>query len=87
MEFPNHLIEKYGTDEPPLDRILNFPHMGKYFSFIHLLFGTLRSSKMAAGNPVEMGVPKGKSLINTVFSIEVFDYRKVDVYKTMENHL
>jgi hypothetical protein len=32
---------------------------------------------MTIRNPIEMGVPIGKSPINSVFSIAMFDYRRV----------
>ena len=32
---------------------------------------------MTIGNPLEMGVSIGKSPINSVFSIAMFDYRRV----------
>ena len=38
-------------------------------------------SSNAAGNPVEMEVSIGRSLINSVFSISMFDYRRVDQVK------
>ena len=41
---------------------------------------------MAIGHPLEMGVSIGKSLINSVFSIAMFDYRRVDLQNSDENY-
>ena len=39
----------------------------------------LVSSNVAIGNPLEMGVSIGKSPINSVFSIAMFDYSRIDL--------
>jgi len=41
---------------------------------------------VAIGNPLEMGVSVGKSLINSAFSIAMFDCRRVDLQNSYENH-
>jgi hypothetical protein len=38
---------------------------------------------VAIGNPLEMGVSIGKPPINSVFSIAMFDYRRVDINNFM----
>ena len=43
----------------------------------HFTLTTLRESNVAIGNPLEMGVLIGKSPINSVFPIAMFDYRRV----------
>jgi len=43
----------------------------------HFTLTTLRESNVAIGNPLEMDVLIGKSPINSVFPIAMFDYRRV----------
>jgi hypothetical protein len=41
---------------------------------------------VAIGNPLEMGFSIGKSVLNSVFSIAMFDYRRVDLQNSDENY-
>ena len=55
--------------------MLNFPLPGLQYAD---LLGALRVCPGGdLGNPLEMEVPMGKSRINSVFSIAMFDYRRV----------